>query len=377
VTAQTIDLQAIRESGKLLSVDDALTILGTTEPMSEIPFALDGSDKVHFELPDGFNDGFSDLDGSDLTGCIININGSEFNMTRDALWTMTSSIGLQKPYVARTPGPLLAPHLNYWIRNNGVAATDGMRVMVKDDAAVAFIKSSKTTFPNIPVFERILEEAGAKFKTDEFFVDYKISHSLERTALRIIVPSYTSTIHSARSGGQDDDWSLGIQMTNSLMGHPETRLNLSGYLFAWWCTNGSISTHATSGNYNRRVQGQDFDEVIEWVGASTNNIFGDLGLELHDVQELAEVSLTGELNEVVLDIFKQFKVPVPARKSIVDFLVESDDLTGYGLMQAITQSANDPDLTDKVRESTMRVGGIVPGVLSERCPSCHRLHAHD
>jgi hypothetical protein len=373
----SVSVQDIVESGKLISVDDAMKVLQTSEPMDQVEFALDGSDKVHFTLPEGWNYDIKDQPGDFVTDCRIKIAGEEWDLTKEALLSITSAIGLQKPYVMKTPGPLLEPQVNYWVNNYGVAQAEEMTLLARDRFGMAFVPSSKTVFPNIPILERVLDCARARFKTDEFFIDHKLAHTLERTALRVIVPSYTKSINSERSLRGDDEWSLGIQITNSLTGHPETRLNVSGYLFAWWCRNGSISTHATSGNYNRRVQGQDYDEVMAWISSASDHIFEDLGLELVDVENLTQIGLTGELNDVVNDVFRQFKIPVPARKGIVSALIDSEDLSGYGLMQAITQAANDPSLTDRVKETTMRVGGVVPGVLSERCPECHRLHVSD
>ena len=248
-------------------------------------------------------------------------------------------------------------------------------MLAKDGVGVAFVKDSLSTFPNIPVVERVLSRARAKYDTDEFYFDYKLAHSLERTALRIIIPAHRRTIHSARhDAGKEDEWSLGLQITNSLMGDPETRLNVSGYLFSWWCTNGAISTHATSGNYNRRIQGQDLGEVIDWVAGSTDAILNSLEPELDGIEALTRLSLEGELTETVNDVFKQLRVPVPARKGVVDALVESDDFTAYGLMMAVTQAANDPTITDTVREGTMRVGGVIPHTITDRCDACHRVN---
>ena len=374
----SVAVDEIVQAGKLISVDDAMAVLQTTEPMDQVEFALDGSDKVNFHFPDGWNgEGIKEAPGTFVTDCSISVAGHDYRLTKEALLTMTSAIGLQKPYVMKTPGEMVEPHVNYWVNNYGVAQAEAMTLLAREDTGMAFVPSSKTVFPNIPILNRVLDRARSRFKTDEFFVDSKIAHSLERTALRLIIPSYTKSINSERSLRGDDEWSLGIQITNSLTGHPETRLNVSGYLFAWWCRNGSISTHATSGNYNRRVQGQDYDEVMSWISAASDHIFEDLGLELTDVESLTQIGLTGELNDVVNDVFRQFKIPVPARKNIVSALIDSEDLSGYGLMQAITQAANDPTLTDRVKETTMRVGGVVPGVLSERCPECHRLHVSD
>jgi hypothetical protein len=370
----SIDLQAVREAGNLITMDEAREVLSTTEPMTETQFALDGTDRVGFTLPMGWQDDLQKADGSTVTSTGITVNGAGFNLTKEALLKMTSSIGLTKDYVMRSPGPLIAPQLNWWVKNGGVKGSDGMRLLSKDNVGIAFIKSSLATFANLPMLDRVEQMLRAKFGEQNLYVDYKIAHSLERTALRIIVPDADRLIPSARnSAGEEDRWSLGVQLTNSLMGDPETRLAVNGYLFAWWCTNGAVSTHATSGNYNRRVQGQDFAEVLDWIGTSTERIMTDLEPELDDIAALTTIPLDGELNDVVADLFNQLHVPVPARKGIVDALVESDDLSAYGLMQAVTQAANDPTLSDRVRETTMRVGGLIPHTITDRCDSCHRV----
>jgi hypothetical protein len=340
-----IDTEEIRRAGRLISLEDAYNILSTTEPLHQNEFALDGSNDVAFSLPLGWNDEIRDKDATTLTDCTVQIDGAEpVRLTKEAILKMTSSIGLTKDYVMRTPG-----------------------LLAKDGVAVGIVKSTLSTFPNVPLLDRVVQQIKERYQTDEILVDYKIAHTLERTALRLIVPETSVMIDSARNDStREDRWSLGLQLTNSLVGDPETRLNLSGYLFAWWCTNGAISTHASSGNYNRRVQGQDLDEVLGWIDASVDAIFTDLEPELDDVAALTTEGLEGELNDVIADVFKTLKVPVPARQGVLDALVDSDDLTAYGLMQAVTQAANDPDISDRVR-------GMIPHTLKDRCENCHRV----
>lgn len=371
----TISIDEVIEAGNLITVDAALDILHTTEPLNEYSFALDGTDEVHFTVPTDWADTAKGEPSGYVTNCTVDINGSdEIPLTTEAFLKMTSSIGLTKDYVLRTPGAFIEPQLNWWIKNGGVKSTDGMRLLAKDGVGQAFIKSSLVTFPNLPVVETVVDRIKDHFETDEVYVDYKLAHSLERTALRFVVPSYVRTIDSARnSTSKPDNWSLGVQVTNSIMAHPETKLSVSGYLFAWWCTNGAISTHATSGNYNRRVSGQEISEVLDWVGKSTENIFDDLGHELDAIADLVNVPLQGEINDVIQDVFKQFRVAQNMRQPIMDNLIDSSDLTGYGLMQAITQSANGIDVSDSVRESIMSIGGAMPSTLTDRCGSCHRV----
>jgi hypothetical protein len=370
-----IDTEEIRRAGRLISLEDAYNILSTTEPLHQNEFALDGSNDVAFSLPLGWNDEIRDKDATTLTDCTVQIDGAEpVRLTKEAILKMTSSIGLTKDYVMRTPGLLIAPQLNWWLKHYGVKGAESMRLLAKDGVAVGIVKSTLSTFPNVPLLDRVVQQIKERYQTDEILVDYKIAHTLERTALRLIVPETSVMIDSARNDStREDRWSLGLQLTNSLVGDPETRLNLSGYLFAWWCTNGAISTHASSGNYNRRVQGQDLDEVLGWIDASVDAIFTDLEPELDDVAALTTEGLEGELNDVIADVFKTLKVPVPARQGVLDALVDSDDLTAYGLMQAVTQAANDPDISDRVREGTMRVGGMIPHTIKDRCENCHRV----
>lgn len=372
----SVAVEDVIEVGKLITVDQALEVISSTEPLSEYEFAIDGTDKVHFTMPDGWADKVAGEPSTALTDCSVSINhGDDIPLTLEALLKMTSSVGMTKDFVTRTPGKYVEPVLNYHVVNQGIKQTEGMRLLAKDGIGQAFIKSSLTTFPNLPVIDRVVGQIKDRFGTDEIYVDYKLAHSLERTALRFVLPSYVRTIDSARnSTSKPDNWSLGIQLTNSIMASPETKLSVSGYLFAWWCTNGAISTHATSGNYNRRVNGQELDEVLEWVGNSTHSIFGDLDHELDAIEELTQVQLQGEINDVVQDVFKQFKIPKGMHQTILNNLIDSTDLTGYGLMQAITQSANEIDVTDGVREKIMTVGGAMGSTLTDRCSSCHRVN---
>jgi hypothetical protein len=157
------------------------------------------------------------------------------------------------------------------------------------------------------------------------------------------------------------------------MADPESRLSLSGYLFSWWCTNGAITQHGRSGLYNRRTQDQGLDMVSEWVRAVTEQALEAVDPALDEVEMLTGVDLEGELNAVLADLFTTYRLPPKLRPNVTEALIESDDLTGYGLMQAITQAANDPLVSDQVAQTTMEIGGMLPHGLADRCDSCHRV----
>ena len=101
--------------------------------------------------------------------------------------------------------------------------------------------------------------------------DYKFTHNLERTNLRLIVPGQQRVISGTRVA--DDSWSAGIQLRNSLAGTEQTAID--GYLFRWWCTNGCTDTLAEVSALNRR-QFPSPEEAYEWARESVDEILGSL-----------------------------------------------------------------------------------------------------
>jgi hypothetical protein len=159
-------------------------------------------------------------------------------------------------------------------------------------------------------------------------------------------------------------------MRNSIVG--EKPLSLRGYLFAWVCTNGATSVHASSGNYNRRTMGQG-EEVYDWARGQVDAILGGLEHELDAVTELTTVQLDGGVSQVMQSMFERYRVPLASRQQVIENLVDSDDLTAYGLMAAVTQAANVDSLPFGQVASLLEIGGDLPHSMSTRCQSCNRL----
>ena len=181
-------------------------------------------------------------------------------------------------------------------------------------------------------------------------------------------------VHDVRDG---DPWSAGLQFKQSVTG--EKPLVLSGYLFRYWCTNGAITTHLESGNYNRRKWGEG-EEVYSWARERIDEILGGFEHEFEVLDELARTPIprlgpddTESRTLALFDVFQTYGVPIEQRDAIMQMLTDSDDFTGYGLMQAITAVANQDGLRDTIRETLMRVGGDLPAANANRCETCRRL----
>lgn len=142
-------------------------------------------------------------------------------------------------------------------------------------------------------------------------------------------------------------------------------------MFAWWCTNGAIATHGASTKFDRRSSHDD--DWLLWVQESMDDMLVDTPKQLDDIQSLTEVNLKGELSDAAESVFKRYKIPRQARSAVLSNLVESDDWTAYGLMNAVTQAANPVDTPETIRNVLFRAGGDMAVAFSERCETCHRL----
>lgn len=357
---------------KLLTYEKLHEKLSKTEPLQQITLDMDGT--VQFSLPAGWNVGLKEADGTHVTDASMHFpnhpDDEPVKMTKDAVLQLASSIGLPRDYVMKTPGPMVESHINYWAKS---LPSEQRKFLGTADGSVmlASMKPSITPFSNVVLLEAAHAKLKEKFGSTPIYADYKFHHDLRRTAYRLIVPE-PRNIDTYRGGNAvTDQWSEGFQVINSLTGAVPT--SLSGYLFAWVCTNGQISTHAHSGNYNRRTQGQDQGEMLDWAREAIDDIFIGLEHEFDAIEDLVKVKLGDDVALALADVFEQYRIPPTMRDRILLSLVESGDDTMYAIMQAITEAANADDVSDTVRTTLMEIGGDLPAAAGGRCSSCKRL----
>lgn len=349
----SVTLDEMRDS--LISVDEVRQRLATTEPVSSHEFV---TGEASFTVN-------ADVANQPST---VRFGNKEFAIAPTAMLEATSLCGLPKGYVSRTPVTLIEPQVNYWFQN-GFKENKAWKALVVGDTVEALTRGTVQPFSNLALLDQVVAGIQNRFGSDvEILADYKFHHTLAGTHLRLIVPSQGRVIQD--TGVDDDQWSIGIQMKNSQTALEAT--SVEGYLFRWWCTNGAISTRNESGVWSRRSGGQG-DEVYEWMRSAVDEILGGFESALDDVQHMVHVPIEGEVNAALRDVFDTYKVPVAERAAIIEHMVESDDLTMYGLMQAITQVANSESVSPGHVDQLMRIGGDLPRATAERCGACHRL----
>lgn len=337
---------------KLLTLEQVTTKLEATEPLDTQ--IITPESKVRFHLEPEWNVALDGLPGTAPVGATIRINGTEHQLTKEAIFQAGSAFGLQSTYVKKTPAKLIEDHLNYWY--SGGFGDKEMKTLQVGEYVSAFIKPSITPFSNLMLLDRTLAAIKSKYGSDvEVWGDYKFSNSLVGTDLRLIVPAAQREI--TNTGTSADNWSAGIHISNSLSGAKMT--SVEAYLFRWWCTNGCTTNFEETGLWNRRLQGQQ-EDVYEWARESVEEILGGLEGRFDEIQALTEINIGGQAGDVAREIMDTYSIPVSQRQQITDALLEQPTMTMYSMMQAVTQVANRFDITPSRADTLMRIGGEIP-----------------
>ena len=357
------------QKSTLYTVDEARELLDSNVTST---ITLDDHTKAGFDAPEQWTTDFSMADPEENLGASLTIGGHDYDFTKEALLDFTSKFHLNKKYVGLLPPSLLVPQMNHWLIENETP----IRLLVDGDNIIGVAKSaSAPLFSSEAVFDYVIGAIhdATGVAPSELLVDYKLTNNLKETAFRVIVPGLHSfTVESQRDGqAKEDVWNYGFSVRHSQSALFPT--SIEGYLFAWWCTNGQITTHASSGKFDRRSHEADLEILGDWLKEKVEDISVDMPGELEAVSKLTTIDLKGEMTDAASEVFKHYKVPAQARQSVLNNLVESDDWTAYGLMNAVTQAANPSDVDENLRQLLHRTGGDMAVAFAERCDTCHRI----
>lgn len=283
-------------------------------------------------------------------------------MTKACALEVCAAVGLPKTYVVKTPARFINPQLDYWYDSPDRQS----KLFIVGGVARGVAKATMQPFSNIRLLNRAVRAIQERYGVEEsqIFVDKKMSHSLKSTNLLLVIPEATRAM---RPG---DDWSGGVQLKNSLTGDHPTVVN--SYLFRWWCTNGAITKGAGTGAYSRRGAASQREEVYDWIGRSVEESLSALEGEFDRIQAMTTEPIEGEVRAAIDNIASRYKLSSVIREAIANEMMETPDVTMYGLMNAVTRAAQSRGLSNALREQLMGIGGdFVYG--AGRCDSCHSV----
>jgi hypothetical protein len=360
---------------KLLSLDDVRERLSYTEPLAIHEFEVGSG--VNFRFEDDFNHGLKALQPNDPINAFISLGGRELQLTKSGVLDALKELKLPKGFLERYSSDIVQNVFNYSYHDGGLGNSEYKVLSVRGDKAAAVARAAVQPYSNLRLLDIILDGIEAKYGAGEVFADYKFTHTLQQTHIRLIVPEYVRTIEN--TGTDNDTWSTGVQLINSLTGLEQTQVN--GYLFRYWCTNGAINTRNNANStWSRRGAAGRSDAVFEWARDAVDEVLGGLEGALDGVQAMTEVRLDGVTRETMREMFRTYGLPAPQREAITGNMINEDNLTMYSLMQAVTQAANNADLSPGDVARLMEIGGELPvaaeeGVCNADHP-CGRILGH-
>lgn len=364
---------------KLMPLNQVREIIGADEPLGEVLFRV--GEMVRFDVSATWQFGVKAKQLADPVDVWITVGRGkgkqELRLTKEALFQITTYAGMPATYAEKLPGQLLGPSLNYWYREGLVeksgSRTRSFKILTSRGDAVGITRQSTDGFSNLQLLDHVLTGIENKYGDVEVLADPRVGHSLFQTWLRLIIPGVGRTIDD--TAVDDDQWSVGILLKNSLVGRGRT--SVDGYLFRWVCGNGAIDVRNPAGGVWVRKQHQPNDGVWEWTTDTVGRLLDHVDTSLDAVQASAYVPVEGNVADVLKDIFQYYKVPIRDRPKIIENLSQAPKLTMYEVMQAITRVANEPGTEHTFIESLQRLGGELPYAATSVCDACRRLsHIH-
>lgn len=352
----TITLNDMRD--KLLTLDEVYEKLGKTEP-----FSLDNlvpESKVRFRLGDNWAEEYV-KGGEEAIDASVEINGVEKSLSSNALADFGRHFKFPMTYAMTVPTSLTERLLNYHY-SVGLEDAD-LRVFAVGGTVQSVGKSTLESFSNLAILDGVIDAVREKYGSNvEILADYKFQNSLPATDIRLIVPEAAHVMRDTNMPdvpmGGSDEWSMGIHIANSITGSRQT--SVEPYLFRWWCTNGATQSYDQAGRWNRKANGQHIEDVVAWAERVVEESFEGMRDSFERVQRLNAIKLRdGNTADVLREIYTQFKVPIAQQSAISEALLEAPELNMYTLQNAITQSANDPELSPDRQDKLMRIGGEV------------------
>lgn len=366
----------IHRAGKVVSIGAVEKILQTTEPVEQRVLTTDGTSKVKVSLPDHWNLDLKELDDGTITSCTIEVDGDRFYLSKRAVLSLLSMIGISDRYAYKTPGFLLEPHVNYWFEHEGVGPDADLKLITKDEYAVGFMRTFQQVVSNLKVLEQVKKYFINNKIKGELFVDPQIVHNYVQTEFRIILPEVAFTVNTTRNGVEETDkWHFGIMISNSLTSSLNKPLTISGYMLEEKSLAGILPEYSHISGYTRHVD-MDVEDLNGWVHSTLDQIFSILPAEAEMIAHMPEHSLVGKVGPITSDIFRSMKVHRKVQEIALENLTVSGDMTSYGIMHSMATAVTNSGykFAPKVVNHIQQVCGSLPARSEEICDSCGRLH---
>lgn len=234
--------------------------------------------------------------------------------------------------------------------------------------AVAQTRDTVVPFSNLALMDKVLEVIAAKYGRDaaaRALVHFTMSHDLEHTDFRVIVPEATVAVAG-------EEWAPGVEVTNSCIGLKQTIVTGLGCRAA---SNGVVLDAAHSAGGFKRLKSTP-EQAYEWTGESASDVLDALQATWSNVTQLAQMPVGDHAGTFVESLCNEFRIPKNLVERVTTVLEEiDDDLTMYALVTTMSRLANMEGLSWRENSQLMVMAGHIVHSVGARCSAdqpCYR-----
>lgn len=297
---------------------------------------------------------------------IKGVEGSTYGITEFAHWQFADRLFIPKKYYDRmrkTDPALLSHNVNTWMHKE----SKGRMLRILDGKIRGFLTSSYRPLDNQDLAKAvlpILEEKNCNVVSIEL-TDTKMY-------IKAVLPSLVTEIRRSKHKG--DIVQAGIVISNSEVGNGS--LKVESMIYRLLSSSGMVAPDSALRKYHiGKVE--EVDEVKElsvdenkeednkafWVKvrnivreAFDQDVFVNLVTKIEEATQ-NEIK-SSNLMEVVEMTVKKFVLPESSRKSILNHLIKDGDRSQWGLINAVTKTAN--EVSDyEIATDLERTGGKI------------------
>lgn len=345
-------IEKMKETSAFVSVASAEKMLGKTEPVSTAQITDEST--VSFNFEDAWN---VDLDQkSDLAAVAasVTVDGKEYELSKTAALAVGSVFGIQSTYSKKIPGSIYNTLLNYHYGS----LTQDRAALVVGDRIHGLIRPGMSVYSNLDMLEQVVGGIKDVYGNDTLIlVDRRSFNNLNQTDIRLVIPEVERAIKEGGMldvpAGEQDDWSAGIHISNSVSGKSQT--SIQTYLFRYWCANGATVKNESVGNWHRAYDAST--DIYEWSRENTKEILTGMEAQFDKVQALTAVDADGRIGQIVNEALRPLRISASHRQDVAESLLDYDDVSLYTVMNAVTQQANTPGMNQDYINRFMVAGG--------------------
>lgn len=292
--------------------------------------------------------------GSDLQ------NVEEFPVTDHAHGQIAAWAKIPKQYYDRMPAELKAVNVNHWLRNE----PGNRMIRTLDGECRAFMSDSYRPLDNIDLAQAVLPVLAEQ-------TDMRIE-SCQITPTRMYIKALFPSIQGDLDPKVGDIVQAGIAIQNSEIGAGS--LSVNPFVLKLFCLNGMTTNIGQNRRHVGKRQGEE-DNAEEFYRDETKQ--ADDRAFWMKVQDTVRATVTqtsfdrivqkmidtkavdlGDPIAVVESTVKRFNLTEGEGTGILEHLVRGGDLTGFGLLNAVTRYSQDIEDYDRASDFE-KIGGSI------------------